>query len=69
MMEDDVKKLETAVSQLLERYQAAVNENKLLRDKLQTITEEKSILLQKNDQAKNHLESMITRLKKLEQNS
>lgn len=68
-MDDDIKKLETAVIRLLELYQAAVNENQLLRDKLQTISEEKSRLMQKNDQAKNHLESMISRLKKLEQNS
>ena len=42
-------------------------ENKALKNKLEELTHEKSLLMQKNDQAKTRLESMISRLKTLEQ--
>lgn len=52
--------------ELIDRYQV---ENVALKQKMESLTHEKSLLLQKNDQAKNRLESMITRLKTLEQQS
>lgn len=42
-------------------------ENNALKNKLDELSQEKAVLMQKNDQAKNRLESMITRLKSLEQ--
>ena len=57
--------ISTAV-ELINRYE---NENAALRQKMESLSAEKTVLLQKNDQAKNRLESMITRLKSLEQQS
>lgn len=59
---------ETVVSavDLINHYEI---ENTALKHKLDSLTSEKSLLLQKNDQAKNRLESMISRLKSLEQQS
>ena len=57
--------INTAV-ELINRYE---NENAALKQKMESLSSEKTLLLQKNDQAKNRLESMITRLKSLEQQS
>lgn len=57
--------IESAV-ELIKRYE---NENTALKQRMESLTLEKSLLLQKNDQARNSLESMITRLKSLEQQS
>ena len=65
----DIELLESSVSQLIEAFQKCQTENKLLKEKLLTLNTEKSQLLLKNDQAKNRLESMISRLKTLEQSA
>ncbi len=65
----DIQRLETSVNQLLEAFQKCQAENELLKDKLLTLNSEKLQLMQKNDQAKNRLESMISRLKTLEQSA
>jgi cell division protein ZapB len=57
--------INTAVK-LINRYE---NENVALKHKMESLSLEKTVLLQKNDQAKSRLESMITRLKSLEQQS
>ncbi len=59
---------ETIVSaiELINRYEI---ENTALRQKMDSLSNEKSVLLKKNDQAKSRLESMISRLKSLEQQS
>ena len=65
----DIELLESSVSQLIEAFQKCQTENNLLKEKLLTLNTEKSQLLLKNDQAKNRLESMISRLKTLEQSA
>ncbi len=65
----DIELLESSVSQLIEAFQKCRTENNLLKEKLLTLNTEKSQLLLKNDQAKNRLESMISRLKTLEQSA
>jgi cell division protein ZapB len=57
--------ISTAIK-LINRYE---NENVALKHKMESLSLEKTVLLQKNDQAKNRLESMIARLKSLEQQS
>jgi len=52
--------------QIISKYE---NENSALKHKMESLTHEKTQLMQKNDQAKNRLESMISRLKLLEQQS
>ena len=66
---EDILALEQSVRLALEKLTKYKNENTALKQKMESLTLEKSLLLQKNDQAKNRLESMITRLKSLEQQS
>ena len=64
---EDLKQLELTVNQLIEFLDKIKAENHALKSKLEELSQEKSLLMQKNDQAKNRLESMISRLKTLEQ--
>ncbi len=66
---EEITSLEETINtacDLIDRYEV---ENTALKQKMESLTLEKSLLLQKNDQAKTRLESMITRLKSLEQQS
>ena len=65
----DIYTLEESIRSILELLAKYKNENVALKQRMESLTLEKSLLLQKNDQAKNRLESMITRLKSLEQQS
>lgn len=64
---EDMRDLERKADQLIDLLTKIKAENKALRSKLDELTNEKSLLMQKNDQAKTRLESMISRLKTLEQ--
>jgi len=64
---EEIKQLEKTIDHLVTFLDRIKAENSALKDKLEELTHEKSLLMQKNDQAKNRLESMITRLKTLEQ--
>ena len=64
---DDIKLLERSTDQMIDLLTKIKAENKALKNKLEELTYEKSQLMQKNDQAKTRLESMISRLKTLEQ--
>ena len=62
---DDIKLLEQTTDQIIDLLTKVKAENKALQNKLEELTQEKSQLMQKNDQAKTRLESMISRLKTL----
>lgn len=64
---DEIRRLERTSEQLLDLLNKIKAENNALKNKLDELTSEKSLLMQKNDQAKTRLESMISRLKTLEQ--
>ena len=64
---DDIKQLEKTIDHLIVFLDRIKAENNALKNKLEELSQEKSLLMQKNDQAKNRLESMISRLKTLEQ--
>lgn len=64
---DDIKLLERSTDQMIDLLAKIKAENTALKNKLEELTQEKSHLMQKNDQAKTRLESMISRLKNLEQ--
>lgn len=64
---DDIRLLERTTDQMIDLLAKIRAENHALKNKLAELTMEKSLLMQKNDQAKNRLESMISRLKTLEQ--
>ncbi len=66
---DDITSLEETINSAIDLIEKYGIENTALKQKMESLTLEKSLLLQKNDQAKNRLESMINRLKSLEQQS
>lgn len=66
---EDISSLEKTILTAIELIRRYENENTALKNKMESLLNDKSLLLQKNDQAKNRLESMITRLKALEQQS
>lgn len=59
--------LESKVSELLELCAVLTRENKALRAQQKNWTTERAKLIEKNELAKSRVESMITRLKALEQ--
>ena len=66
---EEVLSLEQSIQTALELINRYEIENKALKTKMESLTHEKALLLQKNDQARTRLESMISRLKALEQKS
>jgi len=59
--------LEQKVSEIIEICAVLSRENKALRAQQQNWTTERAKLIEKNELAKSRVESMITRLKALEQ--
>ena len=66
---EEVLSLEQSIQTALELINRYEIENKALKTKMESLTQKKALLLQKNDQARSRLESMISRLKALEQKS
>ncbi len=64
---DDWKALESKVDELIELCGVLTKENRALRAQQQNWTTERAKLIEKNELAKSRVESMITRLKALEQ--
>ena len=67
MSEQEVKKLEYLVDDLLQACEHLKQENKLLRERQGHLLSERSTLVEKNDLACARVEAMIVRLKALEQ--
>ncbi|MBD3670216.1 MAG: TIGR02449 family protein [Gammaproteobacteria bacterium] len=67
MQEDDIKSLEAKVEQLIRAVAALQDENSSLRTQQRTLMSERAELLQKTELARERVETMITRLKALEQ--
>jgi len=63
---DQLNKLEQHVDELLVLTQVLGKENRALRTQQKNWTTERAKLIEKNELAKNRVESMITRLKALE---
>ena len=63
---DHLSVLEEQVDDLLTLAQVMSKENKALRVQQQNWTTERAKLIEKNELAKNRVESMVTRLKALE---
>jgi len=69
LMTDTIKrisKLEEQVGELLELCQKLGNDNKDLRAQLQTLTSERSNLIESKEKVRVQVESMITRLRSME---
>ncbi|MGE0624944.1 MAG: TIGR02449 family protein [Pseudomonadales bacterium] len=67
MAGDDWKTLEAKIDELIELCNVLSRENRALRAQQQNWTTERAKLIEKNELAKSRVESMITRLKALEQ--
>jgi cell division protein ZapB len=67
MAGDDWKILEAKIDELIELCSVLTRENRALRAQQQNWTTERAKLIEKNELAKSRVESMITRLKALEQ--
>jgi len=63
------KQLEQRVDEFVELCDEYKRHNKSLRTRELQLTEERANLMKKNDMARTKVESMITRLKALEQDS
>lgn len=62
----DIKKLEYLVGELVQVCDQLREENALLRERQGNLVAERARLIEKNEAARNRVESMITRLKSLE---
>lgn len=69
MSEHYFNALEQKIDQLLQRVHALELENRQLREQDARLREERAQLVQLNEQTRGKVESMIQRLKALEQNS
>lgn len=67
MAGDDWKTLELKIDELIDLCSVLTRENRALRAQQQNWTTERAKLIEKNELAKSRVESMITRLKALEQ--
>ncbi|MCW8941846.1 MAG: TIGR02449 family protein [Gammaproteobacteria bacterium] len=61
-----INKLEAQVNELLELCQRLGNDNQDLRAQLQTLTSERSSLIEAKEKVRVQVESMITRLRSME---
>jgi len=61
-----INKLEEQVNELLELCQRLGNDNQELRAQLQTLTTERSSLIEAKEKVRVQVESMITRLRSME---
>ena len=67
MAGDEWKALESKIEELIDLCNVLSRENRALRAQQQNWTTERAKLIEKNELAKSRVESMITRLKALEQ--
>jgi len=67
MSGDEWNTLENKINELIELCAVLTKENRALRTQQQNWTTERAKLIEKNELAKSRVESMITRLKALEQ--
>jgi len=65
--EQQLQSLEYRIDQLIEVCEKLQNENRILRHRQVNLTLEQKKLMEKNDLAKNRVESMIMRLTAMEQ--
>lgn len=65
----DWQALESKVNELIELTNTLARENKALRTQQRNWSSERAKLIEKNELAKSRVESMITRLKALEQDA
>ena len=69
IFEDELKRLEKRLDELVQICKKLQTENQSLKQRQDSIAEEKANLIQKNEQVRARVEAMIGRLKAMEQGS
>ena len=64
--EEEVKRLEIRIDELIQTCEQLKEENRLLKAQQQSYSSERAKLLDKQEEARHRVESMINRLKALE---
>ena len=67
--EDELKRLEKRLDELVKICKKLQTENQSLKQRQDSIAEERANLIQKNEQVRARVEAMIDRLKAMEQGS
>ncbi|RMG30621.1 MAG: TIGR02449 family protein [Gammaproteobacteria bacterium] len=67
MAEQDLRRLEARIEDLIRTVQRLKEENRSLRAQQQALTAERARLIERNDLARSRVEAMISRLKAMEQ--
>ncbi len=65
-LDQEVTRLEEQVQILLHTVDRLVNENRSLRAQQETHSTERATLIERNDQVRNRVEAIVSRLKSLE---
>ena len=65
--EDDLKRLEGRLDDLVQVCDRLQSENKSLKEQQDSLSKERAPLLQNNEQVRGRVEAMIVRLKSMEQ--
>jgi cell division protein ZapB len=68
-LDDELRRLETRVADLVALIERLREENRSLRDSQDTLATERANLLARNEQVRIRVEAMIHRLRALEQNA
>ena len=69
IFEDELKRLEKRLDELVQICKKLQTENQSLKQRQDSIAEERANLIQKNEQVRARVEAMIGRLKAMEQGS
>lgn len=69
MLEQELKRLESRVAELVTLGNRLRGDNHSLRERLEALSAERAGLLAKNEQVRGHVEAMILRLKSLEESA
>ena len=69
LLDQELKRLETRVQDLVTKVGKLDGENHSLRERLESLTADRASLLAKNDEVRGRVEAMISRLKALEESA
>ena len=69
LLDQELKRLETRVAELVATCGKLNGDNHTLRERLESLTAERANLLAKNDEVRGRVEAMISRLKALEESA
>jgi cell division protein ZapB len=69
LLDQELKRLETRVTELVATCGKLDGDNQTLRERLESLTAERAGLLAKNDEVRGRVEAMISRLKALEESA